>query len=262
VSIDSERTAAYFSAHAAAYEQLWSGVLMPANRQLVDLLALTSARTVLDLGAGIGSLLPVLADAAPQARIIAADRALGMVRRAPAAASRVVLDAHALPFSSGCCDAVVAAFMLHHIADPDRALREVHRVLRDRGVVGAAVWGEAPPVPGVEVFSEELDRAGAPAGDPITGYHHLSDEPGKLIALLTSAGFEDCRITRLDWIDAPDVEQFIARQSQLGVTGRRLAALPAADQDAVLHRVRVRLTDLGPDALVDRNEVLAAVARR
>ena len=95
----------------------------------------------------------------------------------------------------------------------------------------------------------------------LPGYHHLLDEPGKLRALLTGAGFEDCRISRLDRIDGPDVERFICRQSRLGATGRRLAALPFADQDVVLGRVRVRLEDLGPDALVDRNEVLGAPSR-
>jgi SAM-dependent methyltransferase len=39
----------------------------------------------------------------------------------------------ALPFQAGAFDAVVAHFVLHFVADLDRALREIHRVLREGG---------------------------------------------------------------------------------------------------------------------------------
>ena len=41
-----------FSAIAAEYETHWADVLMPANRELVAMVPLAEARSVLDLGGG------------------------------------------------------------------------------------------------------------------------------------------------------------------------------------------------------------------
>lgn len=259
MTTDAGRTGAYYTGIAHSYEEMWAPVLMPANRQLVELLALQGSRAVLDLGSGVGSLLPVLAGAAPSALLVAADRSEGMLRKVPGDNHRVVVDALALPFAASSFDAVVAAFMLHHISDPARLLREAARVLRRGGAFGATVWGKAATVPGAAIFQAELDAAGAPANDSLGTFHHLLDNPDKLIGLLTDAGFSELRIVRLDWVDAPDLDRFIRRQVSLGSTSRRLAGLPPRTQQAVVQRVRDQLLELGDDALVDRDEVLAAV---
>ncbi|MDP8961128.1 MAG: class I SAM-dependent methyltransferase [Actinomycetota bacterium] len=100
--------------------------------------ALAGAR-VLDLGAGTGSASVAASDLG--ADIIAVDGAIDMLRydqhlRPPAA----VGDARSLPVSSGSFDCVVAAFVLNHLDEPARALREICRVLRPEGVVVASTY--------------------------------------------------------------------------------------------------------------------------
>src|SRR5207302_5786133 len=52
-------------------------------------------------------------------------------------------DAEALPFDASAFDAVVMNFGLLHLARPDTAIAEAHRVLRPGGRYALTVW--APP---------------------------------------------------------------------------------------------------------------------
>jgi SAM-dependent methyltransferase len=57
------------------------------------------------------------------------------VQLAPRA--QLVCDAHDLPFEDAAFDAVIAQAVLEHVVDPYRCVSEIHRVLKDGGVVYA-----------------------------------------------------------------------------------------------------------------------------
>ena len=112
----------------------WAGgpeqVYTPLARALVGAAPLPVAGgRVLDLGAGTG-VAGRAALAAGADRVVAADLAVAMLRRAGPAQHPVAADAAALPFRDQAFDLVVAAFCLNHLSRPGAALREVRRVGR------------------------------------------------------------------------------------------------------------------------------------
>ena len=104
--------AAYYDAEAATEEELWAPVLVGPGRALLDALPLQGTRFVIDVGAGVGALLPTIVAAAPDATVIALDRSIGMLRRAATTTPRIVADAAAPPVRAGSMDVAVMAFVL------------------------------------------------------------------------------------------------------------------------------------------------------
>jgi SAM-dependent methyltransferase len=53
--------------------------------------------------------------------------------------TQFIADAHSIPLASASVDAVVVQFVLEHVLDPWRVVAEIHRVLKDDGIVYAEV---------------------------------------------------------------------------------------------------------------------------
>ena len=96
---------------------------------------------ILDLCCGQGTLTAQLSDTGREVHGL--DFSPEMVARARAAApeARITLgDAQDLPFDDASFDAVVNNFGMMHIPDQPKALREIARVLKPRGVFSMTSW--------------------------------------------------------------------------------------------------------------------------
>ena len=105
------------------------------RRRAAKIVAGWRPRDVLDLATGSGDLALALQQRLPGAAITAADFSPEMleVAREKGVAKTILADALELPFESESFDCVTVAFGLRNMADWDRALREICRVLRSQG---------------------------------------------------------------------------------------------------------------------------------
>lgn len=132
---DSEKLRIRYEAHTRYSEHVsdWHDLFTRA-------LGIAPGESVIDVGCGPGGIHGRLCRVG--ARVTGVDASPGMVAEARAQAEREGLDvtvqegdAEQLPFGDGQFDAALCCHMLYHVPNIERALRELHRVLRPGGRV-------------------------------------------------------------------------------------------------------------------------------
>ena len=157
-------------------------------------------RRILETAAGTGIVTAALAEAMPEARIVATDLnpdMLAVASRKPAAA-RVAFapaDAQSLPFPDGGFDLVVCQFGAMFFPDRIAAYREARRVLRPGGAFLFNVWDRLEANPASRAVAEAVaalfpdDPPGFLSRVPF-GYH----DKARIERDLRDAGFESVEI--------------------------------------------------------------------
>jgi SAM-dependent methyltransferase len=244
---------------AADYEEIWAPLLRAYGLRMLDALPLGSAHHVLDLGCGVGSLLPDIRERAPRAFVTGVDLTEGMLRRAPDGCTVAAMDGTRLAFAERSFDAVISCFVVFHFPDPKAALAGVHRVLRPGGSLALAVWGQRWDFPAADVWGEALDEHGAgpdfASSGPPDGEEQVN-APAKLANVLDAAGFAEVRTEALPWEREWDLEGFMRWGEGMGPSRRRLSTLPAQTRRSVVSQVRARVGALPAGSLVQRYEVV------
>ncbi len=130
---------------SAGMHRLW-------KERLVSELRPVAGMKILDLACGSGDLAFHVLDREPGAMVIGGDFTLPMLGvalersrgRAREPSGWVNLDGLALPFVSDSLDAVMMAYGLRNMAEPERALREIARVMKKGGCVAIMDFGKPP----------------------------------------------------------------------------------------------------------------------
>ncbi len=138
--------AASFRVPAEAYDRFVGRYAPQLAAAFVDFAALEPGARALDVGCGPGALANELVRRLGAAGVSAADPsepfAAAFRERLPGV-DIVVAGAEALPFADDAFDAALAQLVVNFIDDPLAGVREMGRVTRPGGVVGACVWDYA-----------------------------------------------------------------------------------------------------------------------
>jgi SAM-dependent methyltransferase len=139
-------------------------------------------------------------------------------------------------------DRVACRFGYMLMPEPDKALAETHRVLRDGGHLVAAVWGPMERNAWLMVFGMALMQAGIVMGDdPFApgGVFSLAD-PSVLRGKVETAGFTSVEVEEIPFTyDFDDFDSYWTMQSRLsGSAAGKLQGMSEEEQTAIKESAR------------------------
>ncbi len=105
------------------------------RKMVIQLAGMSAHSTLLDLGTGTGDLAREAAAQFPQAKIIASDFTLEMMRvgKKNGSLNFSAADALKLPFQDNSFDAVISGFLMRNVINLNQAIEEQYRVLKPGG---------------------------------------------------------------------------------------------------------------------------------
>jgi SAM-dependent methyltransferase len=230
-----------WQAVASRYHGGFAAVTRQSVNALLDAARVAAGMRVLDLACGPGYV--AAAATARGARALGVDFSSEMVEEARGRYPGIEFqegDAERLSLSDTSFDAVVLNFGMLHLARPEEALRESHRVLETGGRIAFTVWDAPDRAIGFGIVIDAIQKYGAlnvpiPPGPP---FFRFSD-PEESKRSLTAAGFTNISVTHVPQIwrlSSPDDLFDVMYNGSV-----RNAALLRAQKPDVLEAIRLEI---------------------
>jgi SAM-dependent methyltransferase len=188
----------------SAYDEFFAPLTRLTIGPLLDGVNVEAGMRVLDVATGPG----YVAAAARRrgASVVGVDFSARMIAlaRSTNAAQDILFqigDAEALPSDSASFDAVVMNFGILHLAQPEKAIHEAHRVLKPGGSFGFSVWAKPEEAEGFAVILRAIETYGNPnAPLPIGPPFFRFSDPIECETTLEQAGFSATAIVKVPLI--------------------------------------------------------------
>jgi ubiquinone/menaquinone biosynthesis C-methylase UbiE len=250
------------------------GITAKWAKDLVDRARLRGGEDVIDVACGTGVVARLAASKVTPGRVTGLDLNAGML-----AVARGVLNEGAsvdwlegsaldLPFPSGRFDALLCQLGLQFFPDQPRALREMRRVVRERGRIALSVYSAIDRTPGANAFVSALDEVLGPEASRIKRGEHSFASPAQLEKLLDDAGFGTVDVqTVVQTISFPSVRDYVRFQLLATPMTTLLKDRIEPERQAIISSVASRTAALSTPTMLDGGkftfpqEAYVAVAR-
>lgn len=219
-----------------AYERMMGRWSQLAGATFLDWLEAPRNLSWLDVGCGNGTFTEVLISRCAPSAVQGIDPSEAQIayarsREATKPARFDTGDAQSLPFGPASFDAATMALVISFIPDPERAVREMARVVRPSGLVATYMWG-------VGGLPQQPFRAAAKAlGLPVPPHVAASNvtECDGMQALWELAGLKDIETRRIDIeVTYDDFEDFWESNMALPPPAvQYVTKLPPSDKEKV-----------------------------
>jgi ubiquinone/menaquinone biosynthesis C-methylase UbiE len=214
------------------YHRYFGSLTMQAIGPLLDAVASATGPSLLDIASGPGY---VASEAKRRGwstvGIDFSEAMVAMARKLHPGIEFQVGDAEALSFKDAAFDRAVMNFGILHLAQPDAAVREAHRVLRADGIFAFTAWAKPDEALGFRLALRALEEFGDPSVQlpPGPPFFRFSDRE-ECARALTNSGFGGVTVKQLPllWKIASPADLFDAYYKGSARTGGLLRAQPPA----------------------------------
>ena len=188
-----KESAAFFHQYMKKYPKLYQNLVNILQREIPDS---ETQQRILDMGMGPGLLLEEIQKKFPQACILGIDQSQAMIQQAQ---KKTIQNAHilqanaeALPLCSNTIDAVTSRFVLYVVKNPLKAIQELYRIIKPKGVLVIEGLNKQYPQWKKNLVRVQMKLKQAPAA--VIAYHYDAYNDAydveELIRLLQQTGFQ------------------------------------------------------------------------